>query len=111
MVIGQLLFGTFQFFLFDREGRNPQRIGPPENTNVDSVADLLEVPGTPEDLNGCRIWWQCGLASPTGQPNESFAVTIKVHQNGQVVGLDGQTGTLAKPIVEGVIRLRVQEQA
>jgi hypothetical protein len=65
------------------------------------------VPGTPDTLNGCRIWWQCGVASPTGQPGEIFSVTVRVHQNGKIVGTDGLTGTLAQPLVEGVIRLRL----
>jgi hypothetical protein len=110
IVIGHLQFGTFQFFLFDRDGRNPKRIGPAENDNRDNKPDILDVPGTPATLDGCRIRWQCGIASPTGQPSESFSVLIRVLQNGRIIGTDGVNGTLTNPLVEGVIRLTVGEQ-
>jgi hypothetical protein len=110
IVIGHLQFGRFQFFLFDRQGRNPQPITPPGGAvNTDTIPDIFDVTGSPETLAGCTIWWQCGLASPTGQPGELFSITVRVLQNGKIAGKDGRTGVLAEqPIVEGLIRLQLE---
>jgi hypothetical protein len=106
IIVGNGHFARFDFSLFDATGSNPQLIG--EGLNVDNIPDIFPLPGpTISALDQTTIFWRAVISSPTGLPNETFAVTVRVIQDGKVMGSDSKTGLVTDIPPKGFIRLQV----
>src|SRR5262245_61223475 len=107
IIIGHAHFAKFEFFLFDQNGRNPEKFG--EGVNSDGAPDIFEIGtgGSVPALDKRAIFWQAAIASPTGAQGENFSVTIRILQDGQIIGTDTKTGPMTDPLPFGFFRLAV----
>lgn len=108
IIIGHAQFAMFRFFLYDANGRNPQMFG--EGVNSDTIPDIFPInsPSPAGALHNHTIFWRAAVASPTGGPNEKYAVFIRVLQDGNIVGTDSRTGSVTDTPPSGFIRLLVR---
>jgi hypothetical protein len=108
IIVGNAHFAKFEFFLYDKNGKNPVKFA--QGVNSDDVADIFEIGtgGTVANLDKCTVFWQTAIASPTGTPGENFSVVVRVLQDGQIAAQDSKTGPLTTPPPIGFIRLKVQ---
>ena|SRR2546421_3228727 len=106
IIVGHGHFAMFDLFLYDSNGRNPQKIG--EGVTNDSVPDVFSMPIPLVNINGCTIFWRATIASPTSTPNEQFSIFVRALQDNNIGGSDTQTGPVDGPSPKGFIRLVVE---
>jgi len=58
-------------------------------------------------LHHSVVWWRAAIADPTGVPGAQYIVSVRVIQDGNVVGMDAKTGKLTGTPVSGFIGLEV----
>jgi len=106
IVVGHLHRADYEFWLFDATGANPALVK--GGKTGDPVPDKASLPGSVASLNGRTLFWQAGLVSfvPQGA-SEPFSVVIRMLQDGQIVALDGGSGTMDKPLIDGQILMTV----
>jgi len=106
IIVGNLHRARFDVSLFDASGSNPQTFG--AGLNTDNIPDIFPLPGpTVSALDGTTIFWRTVISSPTGLPNETFSVTVRIIQDGKVMGSETRTGLVTDLPPEGFIRLHV----
>jgi hypothetical protein len=106
IIVGHAHFARFDFSLYDATGRNPQTFG--EGINSDTIPDVFSIDNPSLNaLNGCTIFWRAAIASPTGSTGETYAVFVRVLQNGKIAGSDSKTGLVTDIPPSGFIRLAV----
>ena len=106
IIIGNQQPATYDFHLFDATGANPQPFG--TGRTGDGIPDIFPLPGgSVKDLDQTTIFWRAVVSSFTGQAGETFAVTVRVIQDGHVMGSDSKTGLVTDIPPEGFIRLLV----
>ena len=105
IIIGNGHFARFDVSLFDATGHNPQVFG---EGVTDSIPDIFPLPGsTVSALDRTTIFWRAVVSSFTGVAGENFSVTVRVIQDGKVVGSDGKTGLVTDIPPKGFIRLQM----
>lgn len=111
IVVGHLHRADYQLLLFDTHGANPIGIGSPDGKGKsgDQVPDRFPLGLPLADLHRRTLFWQAGLVSfvPEGD-SEPFSVTVRVLQNGNIVGLSGGSGVMSRPHTSGMFHLKVQ---
>src|SRR4029453_2233072 len=111
IVVGHLHRADYQFLLFDTHGANPIGIGSQDGKGKtgDQVPDRFSLGLPLADLHRRTLFWQAGLVSfvPDGG-SEPFSVTVRVMQDGNIVGLDGGSGAISHPHASGMFHLKVQ---
>jgi hypothetical protein len=108
IIVGHAQFASFEFFLYDANGRNPRKFG--EGVNSDTIPDIFPInnPAPVSALNNHTIFWRAAAASPTGGPSEKYAFFIRVLQDGAIAGTDSRTGLVTDTPPSGFIRLVVR---
>jgi hypothetical protein len=106
IVAGHLHRADYEFWLYDATGANPILIK--DGKTGDTIPDRELLPAPLANLNGRLLWWQAGLVSFVDDGDtQPFSVTVRVIQDGVIVGLDGGAGSMSKPHVIGMLQLRV----
>lgn len=104
IIIGNGQFARFDISLFDATGHNPHKFG---EGITDSIPDIFPLPGPSiSALNGTTVLWRAVISSFTGVAGETFSVTVRVIQDGKVVGSDSKTGLVTDIPPRGFIRLQ-----
>jgi hypothetical protein len=83
----------------------PKRIG--FGVNTDNIPDIAPLSDPFPVLNNSVVWWRAAIADPTGTPDAQYIISVRVIQDGNVVGMDAKTGQLTGTPVSGFIGLKV----
>ena len=83
----------------------PKRIG--FGMNNDDLPDIVPLTEPFPILNDSVVWWQAVIADPTGSPGGHYHVTVRVIQDGNIVGMEDKTGPLTEAPVTGFIELEI----
>lgn len=83
----------------------PTRIG--AGVNNDNIPDIAPLTQPFPILHHSVIWWRAAIADPTGAPGAQYIVSVRVIQDGNVVGMDAKTGVLTGTPISGFIGLEV----
>jgi hypothetical protein len=102
--IGNAHWGKYEIWHRDQGGQ-AKRIG--FGVNSDNTPDVAAIADPINALNGDFIFWRAAIADPSGSPGANYIVTVRVIQDGNVVGMDAKTGALTGTSVHGFIRLVV----
>jgi hypothetical protein len=102
---GHAHFAKYELWLRDANNANPKLVG--SGVNSDNIPDNFPI-GPVASLNNNTITWRAAIASPQPQPDETYAVFVRVLQDGKVAGMDAKTGPINSPPPYGFIRLEVQ---
>lgn len=96
LTIGQAQWGEYVIYLWDSQHHNPVQIG--AGLNSDNVPDKFFVGNSAAALEGRRVSWQVGIASPKTGPGQKYALTVRVTQGGVLVpgGLIEDSGALSR---------------
>jgi hypothetical protein len=105
IIIGNAQAGTYEFSLFDSNGQNRTVFA---TGKTDTIPDIFPLPGaTVAALANNTIMWRAVISSFTGAAEDTFAVTVRVIQDGKVKGSETQTGLVTDTPPEGFIRLQM----
>jgi hypothetical protein len=110
IVVGHLHRADYQFLLFDQTGANPTGIGSADGKGKtgDATPDRFPLGGPVAALHRRTLFWQAGLVSFVAEgDSQPFSVTVRVLQDGTIVGLGGGTGTMNRPHASGMFHLKV----
>jgi hypothetical protein len=111
IVVSHLHRADYQLLLFDTHGANPVGVGSADGKGKtgDQVPDRFPLALPLADLHRRTLFWQAGLVSfvPEGD-SEPFSVTVRVLQDGNIVGLGGGSGVMNRPHASGMFHLKVQ---
>ncbi|MDQ4121418.1 MAG: hypothetical protein M3209_08225 [Acidobacteriota bacterium] len=102
--IGNAHWAKYEIWHRDQGGQ-AKRIG--FGVNSDNIPDVAPVADPINTLHGDFIFWRAAIADPSGSPGANYIVTVRVVQDGNVVGMDARTGPLTGTPVYGFIRLAV----
>ena len=111
IVVGHLHRADYQLLLFDTHGANPMGIGSHDGKGKtgDQVPDRFPFGLPLADLHRRTLFWQAGLVTSVPEGNsEPFSVTVRVLQDGNIVGLGGGSGVMSRPHASGMFHLKVQ---
>ena len=75
IVIGNALWGTYKFKLWDKDGKNPDIIG--SGFSGDGIDDEFKI-GAISSLNGRYLSWKMAVSGFEDGENEQYHVTILV---------------------------------
>jgi hypothetical protein len=105
IVVGHLHWATYHVLLFETNGANPRAIGDPHGQECTGGGSRLPLPGPVDALNGRSLFWSAALAAVAESgASAPFVATVRLLQDGKVVGLDGGAGAL----VSGQFQLTVE---
>ena len=105
IIIGNAQPATFEFSLFDSNGENRQEFA---TGRTDTIPDIFPLPGaTVAALDRTTIMWRAVVSSVTGAADDTFVVTVRVIQDGNVKGIETKTGLITDTTPEGFIRLQM----
>ena len=106
IIIGNGHFARFDCSIFDASGKNPRLIG--EGINTDNIPDIFPIESSSVSaLDRFTIFWRAVISSPLGLPGERFFITVRVIQDGKIVGIDPKDGLVTDIPPKGFIRLQV----
>jgi hypothetical protein len=104
--VGNAHWGKYEIFLRTRDpGNRPRRIG--EGVTSDNIPDVAPIADPIQGLNGTLVFWRAIIADPSGRPGGTFIITVRVMQDGNVVGMDAKTGSITGASIGGFIQLGV----
>jgi hypothetical protein len=108
VTIGQAQFGKYELYLWDENGQNPVLLGSGLNTQPPQA---IPIGTSVASLNKKILSWQCIVSALSTDPNQHFAVTVTIRQDGTIhpsspyVQAGALTGT---EIVHDYTRFQVQ---
>jgi len=106
IVAGHLHRADYEFWLYDSTGANPIEVV--RGKTSDQVPDKSSLPKPLAQLDGHLLWWQAGLVSHVDTAGDApFTVTVRLLQDGAIVGLDGGSGVMNRPHATGMLQLKV----
>jgi hypothetical protein len=106
IIAGHLHRADYEFWLYDPTGANPIEVF--RGKTSDQAPDISPLPKPLAQLDGHLLWWQAGLVSHVETPADTpFSVTVRVLQDGAIVGLDAGSGTMDRPHATGMLQLKV----
>ena len=83
VIFGFAQIGSYQCFLWDKNGANPTQIG--HGNNIDNLPDVFPVGAAPTALTGRFISWQMVIQAPSAAPGQLYSYVVTIRQNGVVV--------------------------
>lgn len=107
----EIFFGNGHFAKYEIWLRKQTSSSPPKRigfgVNNDNLPDIAPLTDPFSILDQSVIWWRAAIADSTGTPGAQYIVSVRVVQDGNVVGMDAKTGQLTGTPISGFIGLEV----